>query len=358
MPWAGRAECPARRATLAIVAGCEASVNPTTATSSRFASARSTSRGDAHRRLGREAAQAADDEAARDDACRDVVEQVVVGVDDDTLVGAHDAGAERIAVSGSRLAGSWLLGLGMGSLMLAAVRGGFASLAFPFLVGGAGFLLMSSGQRLHRFPSTDFERGLDRLFALLLPIRDATTPTTVRGSIAQQARLAVLRNGVRRWAEELQLIKTDGYETASRISALHAQAGEQDDRALAVEAVRVLRAERTSAGADPAFTEDPISMLAYGLGARPPEADLTSLEDLLSDLGLSGEGDELRTHFDDIVAAQGARPHLRNDAQRTMFRDLAGASFVLGAAARILELASFTPVDDPALRIGDVLRLS
>ena len=112
--------------------------------------------------------------------------------------------------------------------------------------------------------------------------------------------------------------------------------------------MRALSAERTSAGADPTLADDPVSMLAYGLGARPPGADLTSLEDLLSDLGLAGESDELRTQFDDIVAAQSAGLDLRNDSQRSMFRDLAGASFVLGASKRILELASFAPAGDTA----------
>ena len=121
------------------------------------------------------------------------------------------------------------------------------------------------------------------------------------------------------------------------------QTGEQDDRALVAEAVHVLGAERARAGADLTLADDPVSMLAYGLGARPAGADLTSLEDLLRDLGLSEEGDELRTHFDDVLAQTDATSlHLRNDAERSMFRDLAGASFVLGAAARILELASLT----------------
>jgi hypothetical protein len=242
-------------------------------------------------------------------------------------------------VSAARLAGGWLLGLGVGWMTVAAVRGNLAGLAFPFLVASGGFLLLA-----RRLPVTDFELGLDQLLALLLPIRHATTtPATVPVAIAHRRRLACFRHGVRRWAKPLQLIKTDGYETASRIAALRTQTAEQDDRALAAETVRLLRAERTRAGADPALTDDPISLLAYGLGARPTGADLTCLDELLSDLGLAGERDELRTHFDDVVAAQPTLPHLRNDAERGMFRELAGASFVLGAATRILELASFTP---------------
>jgi hypothetical protein len=252
-------------------------------------------------------------------------------------------------VSGARLAGGWLIGLGVGAMTLAAVRGDLAQVAFPFLLGAAGFLLLTQSRRtLRHFPSTDLERGLDRLFALLLPTRKATTIAALGGAIAQQTRLAGLRHGARRWANELQLITSDGYETTSRISALCVPRGAQDDRALVAEAVRVLREERAGAGADLTLANDPVSILAYGLGARPADADLTSLEDLLVDLGLAEEGDELRTHFDDLVAAQSTStdPQLRNDAERSMFRDLAGASFVLGVSARILELASRTTASD------------
>ena len=95
-------------------------------------------------------------------------------------------------------------------------------------------------------------------------------------------------------------------------------------------------------------------MLAYGLGARPVGADLSSLEDLLGDLGLAGERDELRTQFDEIVAAQSAGLDLRNDSQQSMFRDLAGASYVLGASKRILELASSKSAGDGGTRAATV----
>jgi hypothetical protein len=256
-------------------------------------------------------------------------------------------------VNGRRLAATWLIGVGLGSIALALVRGDFGRLAFPSLLAATGFLLLThSGQRLQRFPSTDLERGLDRLFALLLPTRKPTTTATVRHAITQQMRLAGLRRGARRWGNELQLITTDGYETASRISTLSEPTDQEDDRALVAEAVRVLRAERASAGADLSLADDAVSMLAYGLGARPAGADLTSLEDLLRDLGLAGEGDELRTHFDDILAAESSNTnlHLRNRAERSMFRELAGASFVLGASRRILELASLSPASDMSIR--------
>jgi hypothetical protein len=244
----------------------------------------------------------------------------------------------------AQLAGGWLIGAGLGLISLQVARGNFGGLAFPFLFGAAGFLLLTHSGQSSRFPGTDLERGLDRLFALLLPARTAKTSATARAAALQAIRLAGLRRGARRWGKELQQITTDGYETASRISARCNSKGEEDDRALAAEAVRVLRAERATAGADLTLVNDPISMLAYGLGARPAGADLTSLDDLLRDLGLAGEGegDQLRTHFDDVIAAENssAKLHLRNGAQRRMFRELAGASFVLGAAARILELSS------------------
>ena len=244
-----------------------------------------------------------------------------------------------------QLAGSWLVGAGLALMSLEVARGNFGGLAFPYLFVAAGLLLLTrAGQRSLRFPGTELERGLDRLFALLLPARTATTSATARAAAVQARRLAGLRRGTRRWGKELQLITIDGYETASRISALCESTGRQDDRALVAEAVRVLRAERAGAGVDLSLANDTVSMLAYGLGARPAGADLTSLDDLLLDLGLEGEGDQLRTHFDDVVAekSSSAGLHLRNGGQRGMFRELAGASFVLGAAARILELSSPT----------------
>jgi hypothetical protein len=256
-------------------------------------------------------------------------------------------------MNGRLLAASWLIGFGLGSIALALIRGDFGHLAFPSLLAAAGFLLFTHvEQGLQRFPSTDLERGLDRLFALLLPTRKPTTTATVRHAITQQIRLAGLRRGARRWGNELQLITTDGYETTSRISTLSERRDQGDDRVLVAEALRVLRAERASAGAELPLTDDAVSMLAYGLGARPAGADLTSLEDLLRDLGLSGEDDELRKHFDDILAADSsnANLHLRNSAERRMFRELAGASFVLGASTRILELASLSTAADRSAR--------
>ena len=236
-------------------------------------------------------------------------------------------------MSPARLAGSWLLGVGAALMTLALVRGNFGSLAFPFAFAATGLLLLTStGVTSRRFPGTDLELGLERLFALLLPARKTAPGAT---ALAQELQLAGLKRGVRRWGKELQLITTDGYrDRVASLGALRARRARRTTGRSSLEAVRALRAERTRAGADPALTDDPVSMLAYGLGARPAGADLTSLDDLLGDLGLAEEGDELRTHFDDILAAESSNTslHLRNGAQRSMFRDLAGASFVLGAA--------------------------
>lgn len=69
----------------------------------------------------------------------------------------------------------------------------------------------------------------------------------------------------------------------------------------------MLRAERVGAGADLTLAHDSVAVFAYGLGARPADADLRRLEELRDDLGLAGEGEELRTRFDDVIAAETAR---------------------------------------------------
>ena len=245
-------------------------------------------------------------------------------------------------MSARLLGGSWLMGAGIGLMAVAVSRANYGSLAVPFIVGATGYLLLA-GRGSRHFPRTELERGLERLFALLLPVRKVTTTETAGAALARAKQLARLRQGARRWGKQLQVITTDGYQTASRISALHELTGEQDDRELVAEVIRVLSAERARAGADSALAVDAVSMLAYGLGARPAAADLTSLDDLLLDLGLTGEGDELRMHFDDVVVVESSST--RSSPERPMrsacmFRDLAGASFVLGAAARILELAA------------------
>jgi hypothetical protein len=103
-------------------------------------------------------------------------------------------------------------------------------------------------------------------------------------------------------------------------------------RALLGDAVQALKTERISRGANVPSREDPVVVLAYGLGAWPSGADLTSLEQLLRQLGLTQA--ELRARFESLI-----RP-VATAAQSRAFRELAGASFVLGAASRIVEAAT------------------
>lgn len=245
-------------------------------------------------------------------------------------------------MSGTRLAAAWLAGIAVGSVVLVSIGSNLSGLAFPLFIGVGAFLLLQSRSAGQRFPGTELERGLERLFGLLIPGRRVTTSATALAGLQRHTIVAGLRRGARRWAKELQLISTDGYDTASRMSSLSVPAARRDDRLLVAEAVRVLRADRANAGADPMIASDPVAVLAYGIGARPAAADLTSLEELLDDLGLSEGRDDLRTHFDDVVAAETGRLslQLKTPAERNMFRDLAGASFVLGASTRIIELAS------------------
>jgi hypothetical protein len=95
------------------------------------------------------------------------------------------------------------------------------------------------------------------------------------------------------------------------------------------ETLAALKAERRDGGARVPAREDPVVVFAYGLGAWPPGADLTSLERLLIEIGVSQPA--LRSRFDTLFRLV-ATPHPTRG-----FRELAGASFVLGAAARILE---------------------
>ena len=95
------------------------------------------------------------------------------------------------------------------------------------------------------------------------------------------------------------------------------------------ETVQALKAERASGGGKVPTTDDPVVVLAYGLGAWPSGADLTSLEALLTELGVSQP--VLRSRFDGLLRTAPMANQNRG------FRELAGASFVLGAAARIVE---------------------
>ena len=249
-------------------------------------------------------------------------------------------------MSGSRLVGPVLAGVALAFVVLVAARSNVTGMAFPLIIATAVFfLLRSSGRSSPRFPSTTLERGLEQLFALLIPSPKATTSATVLAAVQRYRIVTGLRHKARRWIDELQAISIDGYRTAASISSRFPATRHHDGGTLVDEIVRVLRAERAGAGADLTLANDPVTVLAYGLGARPADADLGSLEELLDDLGLAGEGEELRTHFDDVIAAETVRMGrlLKTPTDRRTFRDLAGASFVLGASARIVELASPPP---------------
>ena len=81
--------------------------------------------------------------------------------------------------------------------------------------------------------------------------------------------------------------------------------GGPDDRVLVAEAVRVLRAERVRAGVDLSLADDPVSMLAYGLGARPATADLAGPRGSAPRSRLLG-GDRRAAgdHFDVVAAGR------------------------------------------------------
>jgi hypothetical protein len=68
------------------------------------------------------------------------------------------------------------------------------------------------------------------------------------------------------------------------------------------------------------------------LGAWPSGAELASLEQLLQELGVSQP--ILRSRVESLIRT------VATSNQNRDFRELAGASFVLGAAARILEAAA------------------
>src|SRR6476659_7095367 len=72
------------------------------------------------------------------------------------------------------------------------------------------------------------------------------------------------------------------------------------------------------------------SSLPTDSGPWPEGADLTSLEDLLAELGISHG--VLRIRFESLLRT------IPSANQNREFRELAGASFVLGASARIVEV--------------------
>jgi len=188
--------------------------------------------------------------------------------------------------------------------------------------------------------SGPFARRLDQLFVLLVPapgggghrLIPAWKQETMR-ALRRSRTLAGLRGSARRWRGPLRAVCAQGYQAASE--TIPSTAGGADGRALVREAVEALNTERLNRGASVPKREDPVVVLAYGLGAWPRGADLTSLQQLLEHFGLSQP--ELRAHFERLI-----RP-LSTANQSRSFRELAGASFVLGASARIIE-ATIPPV--------------
>jgi hypothetical protein len=124
-------------------------------------------------------------------------------------------------------------------------------------------------------------------------------------------------------------VYAQGYQVASETISTPAEIVQSGE--LVRETLDALRAERARGGSTVPAAEDPVVVIAYGLGAWPPGADLASLEKLLGDLGLSHG--VLRDRFEGLLRA------IAPASQNREFRELAGASFVLGASARIVEAA-------------------
>jgi hypothetical protein len=185
-----------------------------------------------------------------------------------------------------------------------------------------------------------FERRLDQLLLFLVP----QPATEVRGSFAALTKQAMpnaapraFRGSAHRWRAQLGAVYAQGYQVASESissSVEPAHGGE-----LVGEAVAALKAERGVSGEALSPSNDPVVVLAYGLGAWPSGADLTSLEDLLGELGVSH--DVLRNRFESLLRT------IPTANQNREFRELAGASFVLGASARIVEATSPTRQGPP-----------
>jgi len=217
------------------------------------------------------------------------------------------------------------------------VTGGFAfasaSLGWLLLLE-VWVLLVWLGYRSSR--RNPFGRRLDQLLVLLLP----QVETGRRGTIAAlkedtlrafrgRAAAGELRRFVRRWRAKLGVVYAYGYRAASETISSSADFVHDGDLVRAT--VEALKVERSRRGAPVPAGEDPIVVIAYGLGAWPRGADLTSLEQLLGDLGISHE--VLRIRFESFLCTISPAVQIR------AFRELAGASFVLGAAARIVEAA-------------------
>jgi hypothetical protein len=187
-----------------------------------------------------------------------------------------------------------------------------------------------------RSTKNPFARRLDQLLALLLPETELTRSRLVsapsrgliRGGLGS-GRLSGLRGSARRWRGQLRAVYAQGYQVASETISSSAEVARGHE--LVGETVAALKAERAGGDANLPTPEDPVVVFAYGLGAWPSGADLTSLEQLLAELGVSQP--VLRSRFESLIRT------VKIANQNRDFRELAGASFVLGAAARILEAA-------------------
>jgi len=181
-----------------------------------------------------------------------------------------------------------------------------------------------------------FTRRLDHLLALLVPeteltrtrLVSATGKGTLMGMLGS-TRLGQLKGSARRWRAQLRAIYAQGYQVASETISSSGEVVHGHE--LVQETVAALKAAQAGGGVKVPAAEDPVVVFAYGLGAWPSGADLTSLERLLAELGVSQP--VLRNRFESLIRT------VATARQSTDFRELAGASFVLGAAARILEAA-------------------
>jgi hypothetical protein len=195
-----------------------------------------------------------------------------------------------------------------------------ATLSWLLFVSVWGVALLLIGSSRRRSP---FKRRLDRLLVLLQVDGDG------RGTIGTLTS-GGLRGSARRWQAKLGTIYAQGYQVAAE--TISSPVGAARGGELVRETVQALKAERAGDGAVVRDAEDPVVVLAYGLGAWPEGADMRSLEELLAELGMSHGA--LLSRFESLVRI------VAPANQHREFRELAGASFVLGASARIIEAAA------------------
>ena len=137
-----------------------------------------------------------------------------------------------------------------------------------------------------------FARRLDQLLALLLAETEAVErpPAPPEGErrftrLMGSSRLGRVKWSARRWRKQLRPIYAQGYQAAAETISPsgHVERG----RELVQDTLVALKAKRRHGGTKVPAREDPVVVFAYGLGAWPTGADLTSLERLLADLGVS-----------------------------------------------------------------------